>query len=154
VAGEEVRFDVKLAGNEDVDVLELQELLIQTPAGQGVRLADVATLREREVLTRIVREDQQYQRYVSYEFRGPTKLGDRVRDAVIASTTLPEGYEIEGEQDWTWSTEEQQQVYTVLAISLVLIFMVTAALFESVRQPLTVLLTVPMALIRRTSASS
>jgi HAE1 family hydrophobic/amphiphilic exporter-1 len=147
VAGEEVRFDVKLEGNEDVDVLELQELLIQTPAGQGVRLADVATLREREVLTRIVREDQQYQRYVSYEFRGPTKLGDRVRDAVIASTTLPEGYEIEGEQDWTWSTEEQQQVYTVLAISLVLIFMVTAALFESVRQPLTVLLTVPMALI-------
>jgi HAE1 family hydrophobic/amphiphilic exporter-1 len=66
---------------------------------------------------------------------------------VIASTTLPEGYEIEGEQDWTWSTEEQQQIYTVLAISLVLIFMVTAALFESVRQPLTVLLTVPMALI-------
>jgi HAE1 family hydrophobic/amphiphilic exporter-1 len=147
VAGEEVRFDVKLEGNEDVDVLELQELLIQTPAGQGVRLADIATLREREVLTRIVREDQQYQRYVSYEFRGPTKLGDRVRDAVIASTTLPEGYEIEGEQDWTWSTEEQQQIYTVLAISLVLIFMVTAALFESVRQPLTVLLTVPMALI-------
>jgi HAE1 family hydrophobic/amphiphilic exporter-1 len=147
VAGEEVRFDVKLEGNEEVDVLELQELLIQTPAGQGVRLADIATLREREVLTRIVREDQQYQRYVSYEFRGPTKLGDRVRDAVIASTTLPEGYEIEGEQDWTWSTEEQQQIYTVLAISLVLIFMVTAALFESVRQPLTVLLTVPMALI-------
>ena len=147
VAGEEVRFDVKLAGNEDVDVLELQELLIQTPTGQGVRLADIATLREREVLTRIVREDQQYQRFVSYEFRGPTRLGDRVRDAVIASTTLPEGYEIEGEQDWTWSTEEQQQIYTVLAISLVLIFMVTAALFESVRQPLTVLLTVPMALI-------
>ncbi|UCF40979.1 MAG: efflux RND transporter permease subunit [Gemmatimonadota bacterium] len=147
VAGEEVRFDVKLAGNEDVDVLELQELLVQTPAGQGVRLADVATLREREVLTRIVREDQQYQRYVSYEFRGPTRLGDRVRDAVIASTTLPEGYEIEGEQEWVWSTEEQQQIYVVLAISLVLIFMVTAALFESVRQPLTVLLTVPMALI-------
>jgi HAE1 family hydrophobic/amphiphilic exporter-1 len=147
VAGEEVRFDVKLAGNEDVDVLELQELLIQTPSGQGVRLADIAALREREVLTRIVREDQQYQRFVSYEFRGPTRLGDRVRDAVIASTTLPEGYEIEGEQDWTWSAEEQQQIYTVLAISLVLIFMVTAALFESVRQPLTVLLTVPMALI-------
>jgi HAE1 family hydrophobic/amphiphilic exporter-1 len=147
VDGEEVRFDVKLAGNEDVDVLELQEMLVQTPSGQGVRLADIAALREREVLTRIVREDQQYQRFVSYEFRGPTRLGDRVRDAVIASTTLPEGYEIEGEQDWTWSAEEQQQIYTVLAISLVLIFMVTAALFESVRQPLTVLLTVPMALI-------
>ena len=147
IGGEEVRFDVKLADNEDLDVLGLQELLLQTPAGQGVRLANVATLGERDVLTRIVREDQQYQRFVSYEFRGPTKLGDRVRDRVIEATALPEGYEIEGEQEWSWSDEEQQQIYTVLAISLVLIFMVTAALFESVRQPLTVLLAVPMALV-------
>jgi HAE1 family hydrophobic/amphiphilic exporter-1 len=147
IGGEEVRFDVKLADNEDLDVLGLQELLLQTPAGQGVRLADVATMGERDVLTRIVREDQQYQRFVSYEFRGPTKLGDRVRDRVIESTALPEGYEIEGEQEWSWSDEEAQQIYTVLAISLVLIFMVTAALFESVRQPLTVLLAVPMALV-------
>ena len=147
IGGEEVRYDVKLQGNEEVDVLELQELLIQTSSGDGVRLADVATVGQREVLTRIVREDQQYQRFVSYEFRGPTKLGDRTRDAVIEATTLPKGYEIEGEQEWSWSSEEQQQIYTVLAISLVLIFMVTAALFESLRQPLTVLLAVPMALV-------
>jgi multidrug efflux pump subunit AcrB len=147
VSGEEVQFSVKIAGNEDVDVLALQELLLQTPSGEAVRLADVATLAERDVLTRIVREDQQYQRYVSYEFRGPTKLGDRTRDAVIAATQLPEGYEIEGEQEWNWSSEEQRQIWLVLAISLVLIFMVTAALFESVRQPFVVLLTVPMALV-------
>jgi hydrophobic/amphiphilic exporter-1 (mainly G- bacteria), HAE1 family len=35
----------------------------------------------------------------------------------------------------------------VLAVSILLIFMVTAAIFESLRQPLCVLLTVPMALI-------
>jgi HAE1 family hydrophobic/amphiphilic exporter-1 len=35
----------------------------------------------------------------------------------------------------------------VLAISILLIYMVTAALFESMKQPLCVLLTVPMALI-------
>ncbi len=147
VAGEEVQFDVKIAGNEEVDVVQLQELLIQTPSGQGVRLSDVATLGERDVLTRIVRENQQYQRFVSYEFRGPTKLGDRTRDAVIAATRLPEGYEIEGEQEWNWSSEEQEQLVLVLAVSLVLVFMVTAALFESIRQPLCVLLTVPMALV-------
>jgi HAE1 family hydrophobic/amphiphilic exporter-1 len=147
VAGEEVLFDVKIAGNEEVDVIQLQELFIQTPSGQGVRLSDVATLGERDVLTRIVRENQQYQRFVSYEFRGPTKLGDRTRDAVIAATRLPEGYEIEGEQEWDWSSEEQGQLVLVLAVSLVLVFMVTAALFESIRQPLCVLLTVPMALV-------
>ena len=147
LAGEEVRFDVKLDGNADVDILALRETLLQTPSGQGVRLEDVATLEEREVLTRIVREDQQYQRYVSYEFRGPARLGDRTRDGIVAATALPEGYEIEGEQPWSWSDEEQEQLVLVLTVSLVLIYMVTAALFESVRQPMCVLLTVPMALV-------
>jgi HAE1 family hydrophobic/amphiphilic exporter-1 len=147
VGGDELRFDVKLSGNERVDVLELPDLLLQTPDGQPVRLGDVGRVGEREVLSRIEREDQQYQRFVSYEFRGPAKLGDRVRDAVIAATRLPEGYTIEGQQEWSWSTEEQEQIYQVLAVSLVLVFMVTAALFESVRQPFVVLLAVPMALV-------
>jgi HAE1 family hydrophobic/amphiphilic exporter-1 len=147
VAGDELRFDVKLSGNERVDVFELPDLLLQTSDGQPVRLGDVARVGERDVLSRIEREDQQYQRYVSYEFRGPAKLGDRVRDAVIGATRLPEGYTIEGEQEWSWSSEEQEQIYQVLAVSLVLVFMVTAALFESIRQPLVVLLAVPMALV-------
>jgi HAE1 family hydrophobic/amphiphilic exporter-1 len=45
------------------------------------------------------------------------------------------------------SDDEKGQIYGVLAFSLVLVFMVCAGLFESVRQPLCVLLTVPMALI-------
>jgi HAE1 family hydrophobic/amphiphilic exporter-1 len=118
-----------------------------SPAGEGVRLADVADLKEREVLTAIVREDQQYRRVVSYEFRGPVRLGDRVRDAVVAATALPDGYRIETEQEWSWSRREERQIYGVLAVALVLVFMVTAALFESLRQPLVIFLTVPMALI-------
>ncbi|MDX1494651.1 MAG: efflux RND transporter permease subunit, partial [Longimicrobiales bacterium] len=46
-----------------------------------------------------------------------------------------------------WSTEEQQQIYLVLVVALLLVYMVTAALFESFAQPLCVILTVPMALI-------
>jgi HAE1 family hydrophobic/amphiphilic exporter-1 len=147
IGGDELRFDVKLADNENMDTQELPELLLQAPGGQPVRLGDVASIGQREVLSRIEREDQQYQRYVSYEFRGPTKLGDRTRDAVIAATRLPEGYTIEGEQEWRWSEGEQRQIFAVLAVSLVLIFMVTAALFESLRQPFVVLLAVPMALV-------
>ena len=147
VGGEEVQYAVTLAGNRDVDLLELENLLIPAPDGTGVRLADVATLREREVLARIVRENQQYQRVVSYEFRGPTRLGDRVRDAVVQNTVLPDGYTIEKDDTWRWDASEQKAIWQVLAVSLVLIYMVTAALFESLRQPIVVLLTVPMALV-------
>jgi HAE1 family hydrophobic/amphiphilic exporter-1 len=147
VGGEERRFSVKLTGYDRYDVLALQELSLPSRSGPGVRLGDVATIEERETLGRIEREDQQYRRNVAYEFRGPAKLGNRVRDAVLASMDLPDGYTLVGGQEWTWSNDEERQLYGVLAVSLVLVFMVTAALFESMRQPVAVLLTVPMALI-------
>ena len=37
----------------------------------------------KDILARIRRENQQYERTVAYEFRGPTKLGDLVRDMVV-----------------------------------------------------------------------
>ncbi len=147
IDGEEVLYEVKLEDYEEFDVLQLEELLIRAPTGEGVRLGDVATVIERQVLNRVVREDQQYQRNVSYEFRGPSKLGDRVQELVIGATAIPHGYRIEGRDEWRWDWEEEKQIWAVLAIALVLVFMVTAALFESLRQPLCVLLTVPMALI-------
>lgn len=147
VGEEEVRFSVALDGHERLDVQELQQLPIPAPGGGSVRLADVARVGEREVLSRIIREDQQYQRTVSYEFRGPNKLGDKVHEAVMKTTRVPAGYTLVGREEWKWSDDERRQIYGVLAVSLILVFMVTAALFESLRQPLCVLLTVPMALI-------
>ncbi|HSK18142.1 MAG TPA: efflux RND transporter permease subunit [Longimicrobiales bacterium] len=147
IGGEERLFSVKLDGYRTMDAAQMNELQIPTPSGQSVRLADVATLRERQVLNSVIRENQQYQRLVNYEFRGPQKLGDRTRDQVVASTALPPGYTIEKDQAWSWSVEEKQQIYGVLIVSILLIFMVTAAIFESLKLPLTVLLTVPMALI-------
>ncbi len=147
LGGEDVRFDVKLAGYEGTDVLELRNTMVGGAAGGAVRVGDVVTIDSREVLGRIRRENQQYERSVAYEFRGPRKLGDLYRDAVVEATELPPGYEIESERSFSWSDEEREQIYFVLAVSVLLIFMVTAALFESLRQPLCVLLTVPMALI-------
>ena len=147
LGGEELAFAIRTGNRERMDLQALGDLLLPAPSGEGVRLGEVAAFEEREVLSRILREDQQYQRTVSYEFRGPTKLGDRVYKAVMEATRLPPGYTLVGKEEWRWSDEEKEQIWGVLAVSLVLIFMVTAALFESVRLPFCVLLTVPMALI-------
>jgi HAE1 family hydrophobic/amphiphilic exporter-1 len=148
VGGEEMELSVKLAGNRDMDMLRLQDLLLPTRSSrEGVRLSDIATVRERQVLNRVIREDQQYQRIVSYEFRGPVKLGDRVKESVLKATTLPPGYEIDDRQFFSLSFEEKQQIWGVIAVAIILIYMVTAAVFESIKQPFCVLLTVPMALI-------
>ncbi len=147
VGGEEIRFEVRIAGNRELDVRALKEVLIEAPDGTGIRLGDVTEIRERDVLSEIRREDQQYQRTVAYEFRGPTKLGDIIHGQVIAATEVPPGYTVKARDRYSWSDEERSQIYLVLLVSIGLIYMVTAALFESLLQPFCVLLTVPMALI-------
>ncbi|MGH7503088.1 MAG: efflux RND transporter permease subunit [Longimicrobiales bacterium] len=147
VAGDEMLVSVKLEDYENMDMQRIEETLIPAATGEAVRLGDIATVRERQVLNQVIRENQQYQRLVTYEFRGPNKLGDQVRDAVIAATGLPPGYTIEERQSYFFSAEEQQQIWGVIIVSIILSFMVTAALFESIKLPLCVLLTVPMALI-------
>lgn len=147
IGGDEVRYDVKLEGNREVDLVELRQTLVLTPAGNPVRLGELVTIRPREVLATILREDQQYERTVAYEFRGPYKLGDLYHNTVIDMTSVPPGYTVKKADRWRWSTEEQSQMALVLLVSIFLIYMVTAALFESLLLPLCVLLTVPMALI-------
>ena len=147
VDGEELLYAIKLEGHRYLDVVQLRELLLPAPGGSQIRLGDVATLEEKPIIGRVIREDQQYQRIVSYEFRGPAKLGDRVRTAVLKATTLPPGFSIEMDDEFAFSSAQKKQIYAVLVFGVILIFMVTAGLFESLRQPIAVLLTVPMALI-------
>jgi hydrophobic/amphiphilic exporter-1 (mainly G- bacteria), HAE1 family len=147
LGGEEVPFEVKLEGYREADVGSLLETVVATSRGTRVPLGDLVTVRERRVLTAIRRENQQYERTVAYEFRGPSRLGDVIRDAALEATVLPPGYSIQERTPWRISSQDQEQFLLVLLVSIGLVFMVTAGLFESVRQPLCVLLAVPMALI-------
>jgi HAE1 family hydrophobic/amphiphilic exporter-1 len=148
LGGEEVQYQVKLEENQDMDVLALKETLVDTPDGQRIRLGDVVTVEPREILARIRRENQQYERTVAYEFRGPQKLGDLFNDRVIEATQVPPGYTVKKGDTYYWiDPEDQAQILMVVAVSLLLVYMVTAALFESLLQPLCVIFTVPMALI-------
>ena len=60
IAGEEIEFEVKMEGNRELDVLALADRIIEGPRGAGIRIGDVVTIEPRDVLARLVREDQQY----------------------------------------------------------------------------------------------
>jgi HAE1 family hydrophobic/amphiphilic exporter-1 len=146
--GEEpVRFEVRLAGYREADVEDLLDTVVSTSAGRPIRLGDFMNIEERQVLTQIRRENQQYERTVTFDFRGPRPLGDLVRDEQIARTVVPPGYSIRERVPWQVSSEELAQIRLVLLVTVGLIFIVTAGFFESIRQPVIVLLAVPMALI-------
>ena len=55
---------------------------------------------------------------MAWEFRGPRKLGDLVRDAVVDAMELPPGYKIEETSFSGWTTEETVQMWLVLGFSI------------------------------------
>ena len=147
IGGDEVRFQVKVEGNREIDLVEFTDRLVTTSTGEPVRLGNLVDIEPRDVLSAIHREDQQYARSVGYEFRGPPKLGNTTQETTIRTTATPPGYQVRERDSFRITRDEQTQIYLVLGASIILVYMLTAALFESLLLPLCVLLTVPMALI-------
>jgi HAE1 family hydrophobic/amphiphilic exporter-1 len=147
LAGEDADLSLEIEGAAEADVRALLDLPL-AEGGSPVRVADVAGVHERTTMGRIVRDDQQYLRTVTWEFRGPRKLGDRTRDAVIAATALPAGYGLLAERSfWEYEEGEKMELALVVTLAVALVYMVTAALFESLKAPLVVLAAVPLAMI-------
>lgn len=147
VQGQEIDYRLKMRGYRDFTLHDLQRLVLRSAGNEAVRLSDVAQISERKVLAQIVREDQQYQRWISFEFRGPWEMGNRFVDNVLRNTHLPPGYTLQRPTWFFMQKEEQRQVTVILGLAILLVFMVTAALYESLLHPFVILLTVPLALI-------
>ena len=142
-----VSYRIKMAGHERFDVRDLGNVLLRGKNGAIVRMSEVARLQERLVPREISRQNQQYRRTVIFEFLGPWRMGNRFVKSVLATTQLPPGYKLE-RPSWRWGEEEEKrQIWQLIVLAIVLVFMVTAALFESLTQPLLVMLAVPMALV-------
>jgi HAE1 family hydrophobic/amphiphilic exporter-1 len=147
LGGRELPLSLKMEGYDEFGFRDLRDLRIRSGPRRDVRVGDAAEVERRTVLSRIVRENQEYQRTVAWEFRGPRKLGDVVRDAVLDNLELPAGYRFEVEDRFRWSEEEQRQVWLAVAFAVLLVFMVTATVLESLAGPFVILLTLPLALI-------
>ncbi|EKE77919.1 efflux RND transporter permease subunit [Gallaecimonas xiamenensis] len=70
----------------------------------------------------------------------------RVRPA-IEGIALPPGYELEWGGEYEKSHDAQQSLFSSLPLGYLFMFIITIFLFDSVRQPLVIWLTVPLALI-------
>jgi multidrug efflux pump subunit AcrB len=152
---------VKAAGARDRSLDELRDALV--PGGNGggeggggiagadgtpIRIGDLARLSERETLSSITREDQQYLRIVSYEFRGPARLARRTHDAVVASIALPAGYAAEDASAGFGPPpdESEKGLWLVFAIGVALVLLAVAIVFDSVWAAWMVLLSLPVAI--------
>jgi multidrug efflux pump subunit AcrB len=146
IGGEELPVTVKAMGARDRSLDELREALIPSPRA-SVPISAVSLVGEREALSAISREDQQYMRIVAYEFRGPNRLAQRTHDAFMTSITAPPGYKVEESAFGFFEPDDSEKgLWLVFAIGIVLVILSVALVFDSVWATSIVFLSLPIAL--------
>jgi Cu(I)/Ag(I) efflux system membrane protein CusA/SilA len=140
-----VRYPRELRDNAD----KLQRVLVATPTGTQVPLAQLATLRVLSGPAMIRDENGMLSGYVYVDMAG-RDIGGYVEDlkrAVRDQVTLPPGYTItwSGQYEFMQRVQERLKIFVPLTIaSIFVLFYVT---FRSVAETLMVMLGVPFALV-------
>lgn len=146
IDGEELPVTLKTAGAQERTLDELRAALVPNPANAPVRVGDLALVGEQETLSNISREDQQYVRIVSYDFRGPSKLARRTHDSFMDAITVPAGYQVDDEV-FEWEDDESGRgLWLVFGVGIVLVILVVAMVFDSVWAAGLVFMSLPLAL--------
>lgn len=144
--GDEVTVSVKAKGAQERSLDDLKDALVPNTARAPVRVGDLATVTEREGLSQINREDQQYVRILSYDFRGPQKLANRTHKAFMGSIAVPAGYTV-GDEKFEWEDDDSTKgLWLVFAIGVALVLLAVAAVFDSSWAASIVFLSLPLAL--------
>ncbi|EMG36552.1 cation/multidrug efflux pump [Desulfocurvibacter africanus PCS] len=147
-AGDEFDILVRLKDAEFSDLRDILDLTVANAAGQAVVLRNLVTVQPSSGPVSIERQDQERIVTVSGNLSG-RDMGSVIADmrAELATLPVPRGFNISFGGDF----EEQQEVFGELAmgliLALVLVYMVMACLYESLRDPFVVMFSVPLAIV-------
>ena len=147
-AGDEYRILVKLKDAEKVPLRDILDLTLTNAEGEQVVLRNVVKLQPRTGPVLIERKDQERIITVSANISG-RDMGSILTDIRKGLRSVPEprDFSIAFGGDY----EEQQKAFNELLLSfvlaLVLVYMVMASLYESLRDPFVVMFSVPLAAI-------
>lgn len=146
--GDEYNILVRLREKDRIDLNQVGAIPISTPVGRTIPAETIIKLRRQEGPIEITRVDQERVVVVSGSIEG-RDLGSIVRDLGerLRQIPLPSGYEFRYGGEW----EEQQKAFRELTwaaiLALVLVYMVMASQFESLRDPFIILFSIPLASI-------
>jgi HAE1 family hydrophobic/amphiphilic exporter-1 len=147
-AGDQFRILVQVKDADKMDLSEILDLTLTNTDGQPVVLRNVIQLTPRSGPVLIERKDQERIVMVSANISGRDmgSILDDIRDK-LQSLPVPRDFSIVFGGDY----EEQQKAFNELLLSfvlaLILVYMVMACQYESLRDPFVVMFSVPLAAV-------
>ncbi len=146
--GREYDISVRLREKDRSQIEDLEKIFVTSPSGEQIRLSNMASIREEIGPVKIERRDQQRIIKVEGNIYG-RDLGSIVGEAKekIGGLTIPAGFFIK----FSGEREEQEKSFRnllfALILGVILVYMVMASQFESLRDPFIILFSVPFAMI-------
>ena len=147
-AGKEIDIRVRLRKEDRENLSKVRRLLIHSPLDINVPISEVAYLAVGRGPTEIKRLDQQRTILVSSQvFQRP--LNEVIQDVTqrLKGLKLKSGYSVTLTGENEQMKESFNSLVFALILAVILIYMVMASEFESLWEPLLIMVTIPMSLI-------
>ena len=147
--GEEYNIRVRYAPEFRTSVEDIENIIIYTPAGAGIKIKDLGKVVETEVPPTIERKNRQRMIKVSGVIEGGHAMSEGVQAAqtAINEANIPSELTATVAGDY----EDQQDMFvdliTLMVLIVILVYMVMASQFESFMSPFVIMFSVPFALV-------
>ncbi len=147
--GEEYDIRVRYAPEFRTSVEDIENIIIYTPAGAGIKIKDLGKVVETEVPPTIERKNRQRMIKVSGVIEGGHAMSEGVQAAqtAINEANIPSELTATVAGDY----EDQQDMFvdliTLMVLIVILVYMVMASQFESFMSPFVIMFSVPFALV-------
>jgi multidrug efflux pump subunit AcrB len=145
------QFDIRLRTDKQLTqtIPDIEQVIVAVIDGKIIRLRDVARLDIRPAPSSIKRDNQRRIVEISGSLKDGAGLKETVERAFerLSDLQLPEGYSLYDGGSLDAIRESQQVGYTLLGLALFLVFVVMAVQYESLQNPMIIMLAVPFTLI-------
>jgi HAE1 family hydrophobic/amphiphilic exporter-1 len=147
-AGREFRILVKVKDSEYLGIQDILDLTITNADGEPISLRNVIDTRPRRGPIRIERRDRERVVTVSGEIAG-RDLGSVISEArqALRVVPIPRNFSIQFTGDYEEQQKANRELLQSIILALILVYMIMAMLYESLRDPLIVMFSVPLAAI-------
>lgn len=127
---------------------DLEHTSLITGEDEIFRVGGFGSLTKETTTNALHKEDRQYIRLVSFEYMGSAKFGGEYLDEVLEGlkSVLPLGYTAT-KQTYSWDFSKAKRQYSLLLVLILGIFLICSVLFESFKQPLYIIFTIPVSFI-------
>ncbi|MDR1584413.1 MAG: efflux RND transporter permease subunit [Prevotellaceae bacterium] len=135
--------------SKEYDIWSMVHIPGKIGSEKEYKLMELAELQKTQAPQNIVKENQQYQLCLQYEYIGMDQRGrnDLERNIEEFQKELPMGFTIKSEsQNWNWGRDNKQP-YKLLLLIFVIVYSMCSILFNSLKQPLAVIFVIPVSFI-------